>query len=183
MAHALAMLVATGGSVLPTPRQAWAQTVVQNVDVHVDAPRPVELVGRADGSKGWASICRSPCDLPVPLTWTYAVQSDDYTRSSTFRLAPSEEAHLVVRPENSKRVAGGVLVAILGGLVATSGYVLTQIGGQRAACPGTDPGCDMAPNQADTVPGTLMVITGLVTMVVGAAFAIDGSMTRVSQVQ
>jgi hypothetical protein len=178
------MLLATSGYVLPAPREAWAQTVVPNVDVHVDAPRPVELVGRPDGSKGWASICRSPCDLPVPLTWTYAVQAEDYTTSSTFRLKPtSEDAHVVVRPENSKRVVGGVLIAVLGGLVATSGYVLMQIGSERAGCPGTDSNCNMAPNQGDTAPGTLMFITGLLTMVVGAAFAIDGSMARVSQVQ
>jgi hypothetical protein len=55
--------------------------------------------------------------------------------------------------------------------------------GATIIAPTTDPNCDMAPHQADTVPGTLMVITGLLTMVVGAAFAIDGSVTRVSQVQ
>jgi hypothetical protein len=90
---------------------------------------------------------------------------------------------VVVRPENSKRVVGGVLIAVLGGLVATSGYVLMQIGSERDGCPATDSNCNMAPNQGDTVPGTLMFITGLLTMVVGAAFAIDGSMARVSQVQ
>lgn len=185
----LAALLVTGAYILPSALPAWAQTVTPNVDVHLESPRPVELLGRPEGSKGWASICQSPCDQPVPLTWTYEVQNADYTTSTTFQLKPtSDEAHVLVRPANPTRVGGGVLLAVLGGLVGASGYALMQIGSERLGCPGITgaspgQGCDAAPYQGDTLPGTLMLFTGVLTAVVGAVLAIDGATTHASQVQ
>jgi len=82
MTRLAALSLVACGCILGTPSPARGQTVVQNIDVHVESEHPVELLGHSESNTRWSSMCRSPCDVPVPLTWTYEVQAEDASSDS-----------------------------------------------------------------------------------------------------
>jgi hypothetical protein len=171
-------------------RTASAQTVVPNVELHLESQRPVELLGRSEGSRGWAAICLAPCDIPVPGTWTYAVRDEaDLSTSPTFHLSPSrnDDANVVVRPKSPGRVAGGVVLAVLGGLAIPVGLLFTGIGTVHQGCPaGASPtypgaGCDPNPNQTYAIAGPIVMTVGVLALLGGILLAVDGSTMHATQ--
>ena len=180
------------GCMLATTAPARGQTVVRNIDVHVESEHPVELLGHSESNARWASMCRSPCDVPVPLTWTYEVRAEDASTSTTFHLrATEDDAKVAVRPASPFRIGlGSVLTAfgVLGGVV---GAILTHVGSLEQGCPGvvsttgTFPGagCNPYPNRDLQLVGPIVVGAGIAAVVGGILLIVDGSTMRASQVE
>lgn len=164
---------------------ARGQTVVRNIDVHVQSEHPVELLGHSENGAGWASMCLSPCDIPVPLTWTYQVRAQDASTSTTFELRPNgDDARVVVRPKSSLRTGTGAGLVALGALGGIAGYILTQLGSVDVACPGfSGTGCDAAPNKDFQVIGPIVMLASVAAVVSGILLIVDGSTMHASQVE
>ncbi len=178
------------GCVLGAASPARAQTVVPNIDVHVDSEHPVELLGHSQTGAGWASMCRSPCDIPVPLTWLYQVRAEDESTSTTFALRPTDgDANVVVRPRSPVRTGLGIGAVVLGTLGAITGYVLTQVGSVEQSCPSVVPstgsflGCDAYPNRDLQVVGPIVIVASVAALVSGIVLIVDGSTMHASQVE
>jgi hypothetical protein len=187
----LAAVSALCACVLGAVSPARGQTVVRNIDVHVESAHPVELLGHSENGAGWASMCLSPCDIPVPLTWTYQVRAQDASTSPTFELKPTrDDANIVVRPKSPARTGLGIGLLATGVLGGLAGYLLTQLGSVQVGCPGASTatgsfpgGCDATPNKDYQVVGPIVMLASLAAVVSGILLIVDGSTMHASQVE
>ncbi len=111
-------------SALPVP--ASVKTVV----VHIESERPVRLEVKGATGKSWIPMCKSPCDVPVPLVATYRILGDGVRGTAPFGLdgAPGQTVVVEVDPASKAGFAGGIVLVSVAPIVSVIGLVLLVAG-------------------------------------------------------
>lgn len=119
----------------PTPPAA-SSPVVQ---IHLDAPADVSLEVQNDD--GWETVCRAPCDRPLPTAPPYRVVAPGMRDSRTFHVDPSSRLTLHVEPTSAAGHGVAVAVTVVGGVAmipaagTTVALVVGELAGLILLCP------------------------------------------------
>jgi hypothetical protein len=125
--------IANAAEPLPPPpppavvTQRPAGTVRLNVRPY-RATKDVKLqVGDAQG--GWAFVCNAPCSADVVPGTALRVTIGDSEEGHEFAMAgnPGNEMDLEVRPASKGPLAGGIVMASIGGFTALVGVILLAV--------------------------------------------------------
>jgi hypothetical protein len=84
------------------------------VVVHVDAPQPVSLEGRASDGDDWEVLCTAPCDRAAPTSYTYRITGAGVRTTNTFHIDPGGRLTLSVDPSSTAGHVGAVFITVVG---------------------------------------------------------------------
>jgi hypothetical protein len=118
--------------------QAPAPMIGPRVRVHIVSSGKVYLHRRAAGSTDFSEACESPCDLELPTGDTYKIGGSGITTTHEFRIegTPGQTVELEVNGPSWFGIVGGGLAAIVGGLTAYVGLLVTTASGSSDSAAG-----------------------------------------------
>jgi hypothetical protein len=153
------------------------------VQLHVDSPRTVEIIGHPVDGAEWIPVCSGACDKPVPAGWEYQVRGADVKSSPRFTLRPSGGGATVkVDPGSKSTFTLGIAGVCVGGPVTLIGLIVTAIGASGHITQTVNGVTTTQPVSPSTLPTGLGILgVGLAVMAVGGIVALENASTSVTQ--
>ena len=151
------------------PAGAQQPELAPTTVIHIDAP-PGDIILESQGEDGtgWARVCESPCDVPLPTSSTYRVGAFGKKTSGAFTLAAHDGRDtLHVQAADAVGPTLGIVAAIAGGalpILAFLGTIFPNAIGE---------GSPLTQGQAhlldvSLVAGGVLLATGIVLLVTNA---------------
>jgi hypothetical protein len=155
--------------------------------VHVDVAKTADdgltlvLERIIDGTDLWESVCVGTCDSKVSREGQYRVNGHGLRPSLPFALAPERQSarvHLDAKVSYKAGWVGGILLTVLGPVVALGGGIAIATSNQSQPIPIEQPcsqnGCPPPSNSGTQVPTSNVPFAAAFTIGVGVAMTIAG---------
>jgi hypothetical protein len=176
--------VVTGASAAAAPAPAPPVPSGPMVQLHVDSPRNVEIIGHPGGNAEWIPMCTGACDKAVPAGWEYQARGADLRASSPFVLkaAPGGTATVHVDPGSKSSFTLGIVGVCVGGPISLVGLMVTAIGASGHITQTVNGVTTTQPVSPSTLPVGLGILgVGVAVVVAGGIVALDNASTSVTQ--
>ena len=174
------VVTAAAAAAPPAPPAAAGPTV----RLHVESPRELEIVGRANDGADWAPMCGGACDKAVPAGWEYQARGDGVKPSAPFVLkaGASGAASVHVDPASKGAFILGMIGVVGGGSVGLLGLMLTAIGASGHVTQTVNGVTTTQPVDPGVLPaGIVIMVVGVAALVTGGVVALNNWSTGVTQ--